>query len=163
MKQTQQNASQLDRLVQATITDPTHPLFGKTFPVSKAISPHSNTESLIIELPDGQHRIVSRSSTDLETLTDSGVSLKDLPQISIRTILPIARFVCCKHTTPGEGKNVNASGIGSARRTERRRPAERSASGIVAEAETRSSETTGEMLGQPDSPDEAAKDRRKGG
>jgi hypothetical protein len=150
-------------LTRATITDPTHPLYRKTFPIVETISPHNNAEFLIIELADGQNRKIPRSSTDLEKRDDSSPSSNDLPLISIRTIIPITRFVCCKQIKPGEGNNANTSGTGAAGRTRRGRPTARSASGVMAEVEVRSSEPTGEMLGQPNSPNEATKGRRKGG
>jgi len=90
-KQTHQNASKLERLPQSVlITDPSHPLFGRTFPVISNKSPRGKSQ-LIIQLPNGLRKSISRSVTDLD-LSPRGES-SNLPFLSVRTILPIARLV----------------------------------------------------------------------
>ena len=102
--QTQQTAPQIEGVTSVTVIDPTHPLYGRTFPYTPR-----GEKSISIQLPDGQRRLVPRSATNLEgenrRLTTS------LPKISIRTILPVAQLVKAKLVTE-ENQYENASGSG---------------------------------------------------
>ena len=75
-----------------TITDPSHPLFGQTFPLVQLISPQGPA-NLLIQLPTGLRRSVPRAATDLDMPSRSLPPPVDLPQISVRTILPLAHRV----------------------------------------------------------------------
>jgi hypothetical protein len=75
-----------------TITDPTHPLFGQSFPLVQLISPQGPA-SILIQLPTGRRRSVLRAATDLDTPLRPLPSLVDLPRISVRTILPLAHRI----------------------------------------------------------------------
>ncbi|MHB8597324.1 MAG: hypothetical protein ACYDER_11000 [Ktedonobacteraceae bacterium] len=75
-----------------TITDPTHPLYGHTLPLLTVRVNRSKTHVTVL-LPTGRRRSVPRSATDLERQADQASPASPLPVISVRTILPLARFV----------------------------------------------------------------------
>src|SRR4029453_16340037 len=50
---------------QITITDPQHPLYGRTFPLVGTCSSRSDSR-LILALPNGYQRIVPRSVTNID-------------------------------------------------------------------------------------------------
>jgi hypothetical protein len=75
---------------QATIVDPTHPLFGQTLPILRA-SRHHLKERIVVALPDGRERRIPVSITNLvERLPDGA---KPVGLISIRTLLPLIEFI----------------------------------------------------------------------
>jgi hypothetical protein len=78
-------------LSEVTITDPAHPLFGRTFPLVQHKSPRGKSQ-LIIQLPNGLLRSVPHSSTNLST-SSLPTPCAELPAISVWTILPLARFI----------------------------------------------------------------------
>jgi len=77
---------------EVTITDPTHPLYGHTLPLLTVRVNRSKTHVTVL-LPTGRRRSVPRSATDLERLREEDTYDPPLPVISVRTILPLARFV----------------------------------------------------------------------
>src|SRR5437660_4528325 len=77
---------------EVTITDPTHPLFGQTLPLLTVRINQSKTHVTVL-LPTGRRRSVPRSATDLERPAEQASHEPPLPVISVRTILPLARFV----------------------------------------------------------------------
>src|SRR6266567_2431868 len=77
---------------EVTITDPTHPLYGHTLPLLTVRVNRSKTHVTVL-LPTGRRRSVPRSATDLERQADQVSPDSPLPVISVRTILPLARFV----------------------------------------------------------------------
>lgn len=77
---------------EVTITDPAHPLFGKTLAVVSDVSPRGRSH-LIVSLPNGDHRSVPRSVTDWREPFAMPPVRRDLPFISVRTIFPLARFI----------------------------------------------------------------------
>ena len=84
-----------DRLTsEVTITDPTHPLFGRTFALINPKIPARQKTLLTIRLPNGQPRAVPRSATNLtlDTPDENPPSTSVLP-ISVRTMLPLAHHV----------------------------------------------------------------------
>jgi hypothetical protein len=86
------DAAELDRRVaRVTVVDPHHPLYGGCFPVSDRRSGRG-PELIVVRLPDGRERSISRSVTDLGRGSDgrpgSGGAL-----ISVRTLLPLANHV----------------------------------------------------------------------
>jgi hypothetical protein len=93
--QTPQNTPETERLTQVTITEPAHPLFGRTFPLLRDVSPRGKTQVTIL-LPNGQRRIVPRSATNLVGANTEQPAVGKLPIISVRTILPVAQFVKAK-------------------------------------------------------------------
>ena len=86
-----QNTPIVDRLVsRVTITDPSHPLFKRTFPVIRIPRHCCATPVVIVELPNGEHRRIPCSATDLQGPISSQVPLAP---ISVRTLLPLANRV----------------------------------------------------------------------
>jgi hypothetical protein len=95
MTQRQQNTSLIDQVIShVTITDPTHPLFGRTFPVVSVPARSRTNPSLLVELPTGEHRRVPRLATDLaQRRADETSSVAALLPVSARTLVPLARVV----------------------------------------------------------------------
>jgi hypothetical protein len=77
---------------EVTITDPTHPLYGHTLPLLTVRVNRSKTHVSVL-LPTGRRRSVPRSATNLERPAEETSHELPLPVISVRTILPLARFV----------------------------------------------------------------------
>jgi len=95
--QKQQNAPLSDRVVSAvTITEPTHPLFGQTLPVIRIPASALIEPTIIVQLPNGEHRRLPQAATDLALAPrDRIVSTVPLLPISVRTLLPLAHAVRC--------------------------------------------------------------------
>jgi hypothetical protein len=107
--QTAQAAANLDRLPrQVTVTDPAHPLFGCTFPLVSEWSPRGKS-SLIVQLPNGQHRSLPRKATDIDPPDSQSTDRPSLPWISVRTILPVAQFVKYKLAATAEDEHADSS------------------------------------------------------
>src|SRR5260221_9908439 len=77
---------------EVTITDPTHPLYGHTFPRLTVRVNRSKTHVTVL-LPTGRRRSIPRSATDLERPVEEVSPDLPLPAVSVRTILPLARLV----------------------------------------------------------------------
>jgi Family of unknown function (DUF5372) len=77
---------------EVTVTDPTHPLYGQTLPCI-SVRVHRSTTHVTVLLPTGRRRSIPRSATDLERPAEEAEHDPPLPAISVRTILPLARFV----------------------------------------------------------------------
>jgi hypothetical protein len=93
MNQTQRDTPLFEELSgEVTITDPTHPLYGQTLPLLTVRVNRSKTHVTVL-LPTGRRRSVPRSATNLERPTEKISHDPPLPVISVRTILPLARFV----------------------------------------------------------------------
>ena len=91
--QTQRDTPLFEELSgEVTITDPTHPLYGQTLPRLSVRVNRSKTHVTVL-LPTGRRRSVPRSATDLERPAEEASPDPPLPVISVRTILPLARFV----------------------------------------------------------------------
>jgi hypothetical protein len=91
--QVQQDTPLFDELSgEVTITDPTHPLYGQTLPCL-SVRVHRSKTCVTVLLPTGRRRSVPRSATNLEHQAEHVPSDPPLPVISVRTILPLARFV----------------------------------------------------------------------
>ena len=92
------NQTQRDTLLfeelsgEVTITDPTHPLYGQTFPCLSIRVNRSKTHVTVL-LPTGRRRSVPRLATNLERPAEESSSDPPLPVISVRTILPLAHLV----------------------------------------------------------------------
>jgi hypothetical protein len=91
--QTQRDTPLFEELSGAvTITDPTHPLYGQTFPCLSVRVNRSKTHVTVL-LPTGRRRSVPRLATNLERPAEESSSDPPLPVISVRTILPLAHLV----------------------------------------------------------------------
>ena len=89
------DASPLDRRVaQVRVVDPHHPLYGKCFPVSDRRSGRG-PRLIVIRLPDGRERGISRSATAPTSASDDLAAAAPSCQvhISVRTLLPLANHV----------------------------------------------------------------------
>jgi hypothetical protein len=74
-----------------TITDRTHPFFGRTFPLIRETS-SLGTSYLVVELPNGHTRSVPIAVTE-DVSETSPFSTSGLLPISARTLLPVARHL----------------------------------------------------------------------
>ena len=94
MTRRQQNTAIFDWVVsQVTITDPTHPLAGRTFPLCQTDDPVTRT-CVVIELPSGEHRQIPRKATSLAELKDAASEPQvPLNPVSVRTLLPLLPVV----------------------------------------------------------------------
>jgi len=74
--------------------------------VAEEITPEGEHPAVVIILPDGQHRMVPRSATDAGQRSEVTPAARcSLPLVSVRTILPVARFVRNKQIASGEGND----------------------------------------------------------
>jgi hypothetical protein len=88
---TWQNAPVVDRVVShVTITDPRHSLFGQRLVVIGERSGRG-PGYVAVELPGGRRRSVLKTATDL--VVPSQPVGSNLPRISLRTLIPLARHV----------------------------------------------------------------------
>jgi Family of unknown function (DUF5372) len=91
--QTQRDTPLFEELSgEVTVTDPTHPLYGQTLPCM-SVRVHRSKTHVTVLLPTGRRRSVPRSATDLERPAEETSHDLPLPVISVRPILPLARFV----------------------------------------------------------------------
>ena len=149
LKQTDQNATQAERLTQVTVTDASHPLFGGMFPIAGGVSPHGGTPAVVIVLPDGQHRIVPCSATDLaHGFHAPRVGEDGLPLVSARTILPVAAFVKSKQAASWEGTDDDEHAVDAVDGTRRSCRSARSGSKGVVPVGLTGSSPAGAVLGE---------------
>jgi hypothetical protein len=93
VNQTQRDTPFLEELSgEVTVTDPTHPLYGRTLPCI-SVRVHRSKTHVTVLLPTGRRRSVPRSATNLQRPAEEASHDPRLPVISVRTILPLARFV----------------------------------------------------------------------
>ena len=88
------DATTLDRRVaEVRVVDPHHPLYGNCFSVSDRRSGRG-PRLIVIQLPDGRERAISRSATVLASAPDSQAATPSRhAHISVRTLLPLANHV----------------------------------------------------------------------
>src|SRR5205085_3789620 len=86
-----QSATVSDRLiVRVCVTDPRHALFGQRFDLSPSSEPRPGWVSVL--LADGRRRGLPRAATDLDLACET-MPNHALPRVSVRTLLPLARYV----------------------------------------------------------------------
>lgn len=91
-RRTSCDAAELDRRVaRVTVVDPHHPLYGGSFLVSNRHSGRG-PELIVIRLPDGRERSISRLVTDLGGGSGEWPASRGA-LISVRTLLPLANHV----------------------------------------------------------------------
>lgn len=80
-----------------TITEPGHALHGRSFPLL-SLRAERGRDYLVFGLPDGRRRTVRKSSTNLDAVAREDHALKEfgLPQVSVRTLVPLARHLRTK-------------------------------------------------------------------
>jgi hypothetical protein len=111
-----QTAAVSDRLiVRICVTDPQHALFGGRFDLSPASGHRPGWVSVL--LADGRRRWLPRAATDLDFACEAR-SNHALPRVSVRTLLPLARYVQALLCNPskiadGSPPSDNRSGFGS--------------------------------------------------
>jgi hypothetical protein len=75
---------------EATIVDPTHPLFGQTLPILRA-SRHHLKERIVVALPDGRERRIPVSITNL--VEHPPADTKSAGLITVRTLMPLVELI----------------------------------------------------------------------
>ena len=93
--QRHQNTPLRNRIVsQVTIVDPTHPLYGHTFPLVPSSISRRSKQTLVITLPTGQQRSVPRAVTDLASPQASvEAGPPSFAHLSVRILLALAHQV----------------------------------------------------------------------
>jgi hypothetical protein len=92
-RQTRHNATGLERLPPIVqVIDATHPLYGQQFEVSPSRASRRIGWVQVV-LPDGRHRWIAQKATDLEQAACEVGPNRDLPLVSVRTLLPLAEYV----------------------------------------------------------------------
>jgi hypothetical protein len=75
-----------------TVTDPQHPLYGHTFPLLTVRVNRSKTHVTVL-LPSGRRRSISRTAITVAPPILNSTTDSPLPVLSVRTMLPLARFI----------------------------------------------------------------------
>jgi hypothetical protein len=75
-----------------TITDPKHPLYGHTFPLLTVRVNRSKTHVTVL-LPSGRRRSIPRTAITMTQQCADSTADSPLPVLSVRTMLPLARFI----------------------------------------------------------------------
>ena len=101
-----------------TIVDSTHPFFGRTFPLVRSTSARGK-QYLVVRLPNGHTRSVPIKATDYQSqqavpAPTALTAPTGLFPISARTLLPLARYLRLKSTSPTteEAPNAPSSHLG---------------------------------------------------
>ena len=90
---TRRNTTVLDRLPPLVqVIDATHPLYGQRLEVS-ASRASRRIGWVQVVLGDGRHRWIPQKATDLEETACEVQPNRDLPRVSVRTLLPLAEYV----------------------------------------------------------------------
>jgi len=76
--------------VRVRVTDPQHPLFGQRFDLNPASEHRPGWVGVL--LADGRRRWLPRTATDLNLACETSPN-HALPRVSVRTLLPLARYV----------------------------------------------------------------------
>jgi hypothetical protein len=74
------------------VIDATHPLYGQRLAIS-AGEASRRIGWIRVVLPDGRHRWIARKATDLDDAACEARPNRDLPAVSVRTLLPLAEYV----------------------------------------------------------------------
>jgi hypothetical protein len=100
-RRTRRNATVAERLLpRIRVIDAAHPLFGQPLEVS-ASGLSRRIGWIRVVLPDGRHRWVPQKATDLNVLACEAKPNRDLPLVSVRTLLPLAEYVRARLSTAG--------------------------------------------------------------
>jgi hypothetical protein len=105
----QQKTSKLERVMPVVrVTEPTHPLFGKTLTLLSERCGRGKG-FIAVGLEDGRRRLLRRSATDLDAAKKPS---PPVARISARSLLPLARHVQC-YLTGGNWEGVEANRLRS--------------------------------------------------
>jgi DNA-binding transcriptional regulator LsrR (DeoR family) len=97
-RRTRQGTPVLERVIsEVTVIDPHHALFGRPLQLI-SLSAARGRDLLTVALPDGRQRTLRRSITDLDEQYQAGGSLVELPWVSVRTLIPLARHLKTRFT-----------------------------------------------------------------
>ena len=92
-RRTRHNATVLERLpLLVRVIDATHPLYGQQLEVS-ASTASRRIGWVRVVLRDGRHRWIPQKATDLDEAACEATPNRDLPPVSVRTLLPLAEYV----------------------------------------------------------------------
>src|ERR1019366_1986109 len=100
-RRTCQNAPISEGIIsEITITDPSHALCGRSFPLV-SLRAERGRDYLVFGLPDGRQRTVRKSSTNLDAVEQEDHAREEfgLPRVSMRTLVPLARHLKTKFTS----------------------------------------------------------------
>jgi len=81
--------------------DAVHPLFGQPLEVSPS-GLIRRIGWIRVVLPDGRHRWVPQKATDLNVSACEARPNRDLPLVSVRTLIPLAEYVRARLSALGE-------------------------------------------------------------
>jgi hypothetical protein len=102
-RRTRCNATIAERLLlpRIRVIDAVHPLFGQPLEVSPS-GLIRRIGWIRVVLPDGRHRWVPQKATDLNVSACEARPNRDLPRVSVRTLLPLAEYVRARLSALGE-------------------------------------------------------------
>ncbi len=86
---------------QNRVVNAAHPLFGQGLEVG-ASGPSRRAGWVRVVLPDSRHRWVPQKATDLNVSACEARPNRDLPLVSVRTLLPLAEYVRARLSASGE-------------------------------------------------------------
>jgi hypothetical protein len=84
------------------VIDATHPLYGQQLEVS-ASRASRRIGWVRVVLRDGRHRLIPQKATDLEEAACEVEPNRDLPLVSVRTLLPLAEYVRARISAASAG------------------------------------------------------------
>src|SRR6267143_1703551 len=101
-RRTRRDATIAERLLpRIRVIDAVHPLFGQTLEVSPS-GLIRRIGWIRVVLPDGRHRWVPQKATDLDVSACEARPNRDLPLVSVRTLIPLAEYVRARLSALGE-------------------------------------------------------------
>jgi hypothetical protein len=93
VRRTRRNTTVRERLLPGIrVIDAAHPLFGQRLVVSAA-GASRRIGWIGVVLADGRHRWIPREATGLDDAACEAGPNRDLPPVSVRTLLPLAEYV----------------------------------------------------------------------
>jgi len=101
-RRTRRDATIAERLLpRIRVIDAVHPLFGQLLEVSPS-GLIRRIGWIRVVLPDGRHRWVPQKATDLNVSACEAKPNRDLPLVSVRTLIPLAEYVRARLSALGE-------------------------------------------------------------
>src|SRR5882762_814218 len=102
VRRTRRDATIAERLLpRIRVIDAVHPLFGQTLEVSPS-GLIRRIGWIRVVLPDGRHRWVPQKATGLDVSACEARPNRDLPLVSVRTLIPLAEYVRARLSALGE-------------------------------------------------------------
>jgi hypothetical protein len=90
---TKHDATEIQEVPPAVqIIDPTHPLFGRTYPIANMMTPHG-WNWISVEMPCGSKRVIPREATSLDQDTLAVERLLKLTRISVSLMLHLQQLL----------------------------------------------------------------------